>query len=80
MVICKQLMVMYLNRFYTQVLNMLTIHFSSSLYIPKVIYIFYMFLINRILAGSMWVHIKVPGAECHGMCMGAAVSHSMKKG
>ena len=33
-------MVLYSNQFYTQVLHMLTIHFSCSLYIPTVIYIF----------------------------------------
>ena len=71
-------MVLYFDWFYFQVLNMLTIHFSCSLYIPTVIYIFDMFLINHILACLTQGHIKVPGGECHGMCLGATVSHSTK--
>ena len=44
--------------------------FGQSLYIPPISYIFDMFL-NCILAGLIWGHIKVPGKECHGMCLGS---------
>ena len=72
------LMVLHFNQFYTQVLNMLTIHFSCSLYIPTVLYILYVF--NKSYPSSTQGHVEVPGGGCHGMCLGATISHSTKKG
>ena len=52
----EQLMVLCFSQFYTQDLNMLTIHFSCSLHIPTVIYIFDMFF-NKLY--SCWLNVGV---------------------